>query len=181
MKGTKQTTVLFVFLLILAALSLKNLTPEKLLPSEKLKITPISQERPKVGISSMVIKDGKVLLGKRRGSHGAAMWATPGGHLEYGESVEACAKRELLEETGLTATSFITGPYTNDLISPENKHYVTLFVFVTDFEGDLQCLEPNKCEGWEWFAWDAFPSPLLAPLQSLIAEFGIENLKQLSE
>lgn len=128
----------------------------------------------------MVIKDGKVLLGKRKGSHGASMWATPGGHLEYGESIEACAERELREETGLIATSLITGPYTNDLISPENKHYVTLFVFITDFEGELKCLEPNKCEGWEWFDWDALPNPLLSPLETLISEFGVDNLKELS-
>lgn len=133
--------------------------------------------RPKVGISSMVLKDGKVLLGKRKGSHGAATWATPGGHLEHGETIEEGAARELLEETGLRAKSLVRGPYTNDLIS--NHHYVTLYVFISDFEGKLSCLEPHKCEGWEWFDWDNLPSPLLPPLETLIQEFGIEKLKKL--
>ena len=136
-------------------------------------------ERPKVGISSMAFKNGKVLLGKRKGSHGATMWATPGGHLEYGESIEAGAVRELREETGLIAHSCVRGPYTNDLIAPKNKHYITLFVFIHEFEGELSCLEPHKCEGWEWFDWDHLPEPLFTPLVTLIQEHGIDYFKQL--
>ena len=45
-------------------------------------------ERPKVGVGVMVFKDGKILLAKRKGSHGAGEYAFPGGHLEFGESFE---------------------------------------------------------------------------------------------
>ena len=138
------------------------------------------ERRPRVGVSSTVIQNGKVLLGKRLGSHGEKMWATPGGHLEYGESAQGCAKRELYEETGLLASSMQIGPYTNDLIEPEGKHYITLFIFITDFEGILSCREPQKCEGWEWFDWDNLPSPLFTPVSSLISIYTIENLKKLS-
>jgi len=131
--------------------------------------------RPKVGTSSMVLKQGKVLLGKRKGSHGAATWATPGGHLEHGETVEECAARELFEETGLIAKSLQRGPYTSDLIMPH--HYITLFVFITKFEGELSCLEPHKCEGWQWFDWDDLPKPLLPPLQTFVQEYGFERFK----
>ena len=136
-------------------------------------------ERPRVGVASMVIKGGKVLLGKRRGSHGAGSWGTPGGHLEYGETVEGCAKRELFEETGLIAKSMTCGPYTNDIFTPSGKHYITLFVFVTDFEGTLTCCEPKKCEGWKWFMVEEFPSPLLTSLAGFIQEFGIDVLRKL--
>jgi 8-oxo-dGTP diphosphatase len=34
------------------------------------------------------MKDGRVLLGKRRGSHGRGEYAWPGGHMEYMESFE---------------------------------------------------------------------------------------------
>ena len=60
-----------------------------------------SENRPKVGLGVMVVKDGKVLLGKRKGSHGQGEYAWPGGHMEYMESFEECAKREVKEETGI--------------------------------------------------------------------------------
>ena len=44
-----------------------------------------------------------------------------------------------------------------------DKHYITLFVFVDAFEGEVQLLEPHKCEGWEWFEKEALP--LLFSLQ----------------
>ncbi len=60
-----------------------------------------SGPKPKVGIGVMILKDGKVLLGKRKGSHGAGQYAFPGGHLEYMESFEDCARRETREECGI--------------------------------------------------------------------------------
>ncbi|MEW6319654.1 MAG: NUDIX domain-containing protein [Acidobacteriota bacterium] len=47
--------------------------------------------------------DGAALLQHRDDKPGlqhAGMWVAPGGHCEPGESLEACAKRELEEETG---------------------------------------------------------------------------------
>ncbi len=54
----------------------------------------------RVGVGIMIFKDGKVLMGRRKGSHGAGEYAFPGGHLDFGESFEDCAKRETLEEAG---------------------------------------------------------------------------------
>jgi len=138
------------------------------------------KNKPRVGVGIVVVKDGKVLLGKRKSSLGIGNWAFAGGHLEFGESVEDCAKRELAEETGLQALSLILGPWTNDLIE-NNKHYITLFVFVNAFHEKPQLLEPDKCAGWHWFDWDALPSPLFPPIRSLIQKLGLKNLKLYTE
>ena len=58
-------------------------------------------ERPKVGIGVIIENnENKILIGKRKGSH-SPYFSIPGGHLEIGETFEAAAKKEVLEETGL--------------------------------------------------------------------------------
>lgn len=123
--------------------------------------------RPFVGVAVIVVRRDKLLLGLRRSSHGAGTWQFPGGHLEYGESVEGCAEREVLEETGLSITAIRRGPWSNDVFEVEGKHYVTLFMLAESAEGEPEVREPQKCDRWEWFAWDALPEPLFLPILHL--------------
>lgn len=46
------------------------------------------EKRPYIGVAVIVVRDGRVLLGKRKNAHGAGTWQFPGGHLEYGESIK---------------------------------------------------------------------------------------------
>lgn len=61
----------------------------------------IITESPKVGVGVFVMRNGQVLIGKRKGAHGEGEYSFPGGHLEYMESFEGCARRETQEETGI--------------------------------------------------------------------------------
>ncbi len=125
------------------------------------------KERPKIGVGVCILKDGKVLLGKRLNSHGQGTWAFPGGHLEFGETVSECAQREVAEETGIQITNIRRGPYVEDFFLAENKHYITLIIMADWRAGDPVVLEPNKCEQWQWFEWDDLPQPLFRTFTSL--------------
>ena len=64
----------------------------------------------------------------------------PGGHLDFGESFETCAMREVLEETDLQvkedSVRFLTA--TNDIMPSEHKHYVTIFMACRPESEDLE-------------------------------------------
>ena len=102
--------------------------------------------RPQVGVGILLFHRSKILLGKRINTHGEGCWSPPGGYLEYGESVEHAAQRELLEETGLVVEHFRKGPWTNN-------------IFADHQSGTPQVIEPDKCEVWEWFELDRLPKP----------------------
>ncbi|HHX4718508.1 TPA: NUDIX hydrolase, partial [Pseudomonas aeruginosa] len=105
---------------------------------------------PQVGVGVLILRDGKVLLGRRKGSHGAGCWSAPGGHLEFGEAVEDCALREALEETGLALSELRHGPFSNDVF--EGRHYLTAFILAGCAEdAEARLMEPGKCDGWAWF------------------------------
>jgi len=130
---------------------------------------------PRIGVAAVVIRDGDVLLGKRKGSHGAGEWACPGGHLDFGETVVDCAIRELAEETGLKGLSARVGPFIEGF--NEEAHFVTFFVFIDSFQGEPQLLEPDKCDRWEWFNLNQLPEPLFHPTRTFFERQNEPDLK----
>ncbi|CAL3969975.1 unnamed protein product [Diplocarpon coronariae] len=126
-------------------------------------VSPVPQVRVGVGVfilasSQETSSNPRFLIGKRKGSHGSGTYALPGGHLEFGETPEQCAAREVLEETGLTVSNAWVLTATNDIMASEGKHYITLFTVCTrsDNADVPRLLEPEKCEGWEWISWKEF-------------------------
>ncbi|HSX22555.1 MAG TPA: NUDIX domain-containing protein [Gaiellaceae bacterium] len=127
-------------------------------------------DRPRVGICVVIVRprDGKILLGKRRGSHGEGEYATPGGHLEHGESFAACAAREVMEETGLQigAMRFLR---VLNCVSYAPKHYIDV-AFAAEWKaGEPEVREPDKVERWDWYDPDDLPTPLFSMVPSAIA------------
>jgi 8-oxo-dGTP diphosphatase len=135
---------------------------------------------PQVGVGALIFREGKLLLGRRKGSHGSGDWSAPGGHLEFGESPEECAQREALEETGLVLGELHHAAFVSDIFPEVKKHYITLLLEAYQSQGEPQLMEPDKCEGWEWFAPEALPQPLFAPLRTWIERDGVTTLRQLA-
>jgi 8-oxo-dGTP diphosphatase len=56
---------------------------------------------PKVAVTSVIQRSGKVLMIRRANDPGHGLWSMPGGYVDRGEVVEEAATREVREETGL--------------------------------------------------------------------------------
>ena len=132
---------------------------------------------PRVGLGVLIFNTyNQILLGKRKNAHGTASWGPPGGHLEFGESLEECAIREVLEETGVIIEKPIFIAITNDIFQEENKHYVSVFMKANLTEGQIvQNLEPHKVEDWQWFDLEELPEHLFLPLKQLISGLAYGN------
>jgi ADP-ribose pyrophosphatase YjhB (NUDIX family) len=124
---------------------------------------------PFVGAGVVVVRDGRVLVGLRHGSHGEGTWGFPGGKVDPGEDPVQTARRELLEETGLTAERIEPITWTNDVMETEGLHFVTLHHRAWVASGEPRVLEADKVREWRWVGWNAVPEPVFGPSASLLA------------
>lgn len=127
------------------------------------------KEYPKTGIAVMVMKEGRVLLGKRKNAHGAGDYAFPGGKLEWWESFEACAERETMEEAGIEIGNIRFLRLLN--FKFYEKHFVDVGLIVDWKSGEPRVLEPEKCEGWAWYNLNDLPQPLFNGCVSCIEAY----------
>ena len=118
----------------------------------------IDAQRPQVGVGVIFVREGRVFLAKRHGAHGENTWASAGGHLENGETLEGCARREAMEELGVTVGALRFLCVSN--IIAYGKHYVDI-----EFVGDIDNQEPRLMEpeafiDCGWFDFDELPNPI---------------------
>ncbi|XP_015069396.1 nudix hydrolase 1-like [Solanum pennellii] len=122
---------------------------------------------PKVAVAVFIVKENKLLIGKRQACAAHSYFSVPSGHLEFGESFEECATREVKEETGLDITKIKILKVTNNLFRDDEEnlasHYVVILVRAV-------LVEPQKCDGWEWYDWENLPDPLVPQFKSAIKQ-----------
>ena len=129
------------------------------------------------GMGIILLKDNKILLGKRHEDpekassllNGAGTWTMPGGKLHFGETFEEGAIREVMEETGIKLNNSRVVCVNNDLI--ESAHFVTIGLLSEDFEGEPQVMEPDEITEWKWFDLNELPEPLYFPSARAIEDF----------
>ncbi|NWI20168.1 8ODP triphosphatase, partial [Crypturellus soui] len=102
----------------------------------------------------LVVQPPRVLLGMKKRGFGAGLWNGFGGKVQPGESIEEAARRELLEESGLTVDTLQKmGQITFEFVG--NSELMEVHIFrADDFHG-----EPTESEEMrpQWFQLDEVP------------------------
>lgn len=89
-------------------------------------VTKLASSMPRVGSALIVVDDGKVLLGKRGKDPNRGRWVLPGGKVEPFEPLEAAARREGKEETGLEV-EIIRRLGVYEIISEPSEHRIIVY------------------------------------------------------
>jgi 8-oxo-dGTP diphosphatase len=134
-------------------------------------------ESVRAGVGVMILKDGKVLLGKRNDDsikasselRGEGCWTMPGGKIHFGEKIREAAERELKEETGVIADKLKVVSVGNEIV--KDAHFVTIGFLCDNFEGEPKTMEPEEITEWKWFPLDKLPNPIFPPSLKLLKNY----------
>lgn len=130
----------------------------------------------KTGVGVMLLNDNKVLLGHRvnkakdtGGIYEPDSWTFPGGKQEYNETVLETAIRETKEETNLELKELYVYTATDEF--QPDRHFVTIGVISSSYEGELKVMEPDKINEWKWFDLNDLPNNIYTPSKNMIDEY----------
>ena len=128
------------------------------------------QRRPRIHIGCgifVINRSNQVLVGQRAKSK---LFGLPGGNIDFGESVERAAQRELEEETGLQIPidQLVCFKVVNSV--RDRYHAVDFSVFARMPDDQVPAnLEPRSCLGWDFVDWANLQDlPLFSPLEDAL-------------
>lgn len=119
-----------------------------------------------IGVSAgaIIFNDkGEIFLSKRSQNtkNEKGCWETPGGSVEFGETLEQAVKREMVEEYG-AEIEIIEQWLSSDHIIPAEKQHWLATTFLAKFKTgqEPKVMEPEKCDEIGWFNLNNLPTPL---------------------
>ncbi|MGE5556163.1 MAG: NUDIX hydrolase [Methanocella sp.] len=137
-------------------------------------------DQPIVGIGVVIVKDGQIVLIKRRNEPGRGKWSIPGGIVDLGERIQQTVIREAKEETCLD----VADPHLIDIVDnvefdPDGKvkyHYVIVDFLVKVVGGDIAAA--SDAEEIRWVKFNDVESYVLT---SSFREFFQKNREKLEK
>ena len=110
--------------------------------------------RPWVGIGAVIFRGDRVLLARRGKPPRLGAWSLPGGAQHLGEGAVECARRELLEETGIEAGPLILADVI-DAVNRDPDGRVRYHYTIIDYCGHWAAGEARPGDDVAEIAWAA--------------------------
>lgn len=117
-------------------------------------------QNPTIRVSLIIINSQRELLLVKHKKNNKEYWVLPGGHLDFGETVEQCALRELKEEVNLDG-EYIKQVFLSESIDPSGRrHILNIYTLVKVSESQELKLdqEDNVLSGVEYISLDKIKS-----------------------
>lgn len=129
---------------------------------------PPEREEIGVGCGAAIVRDGRLLLVRRRRAPEAGCWSLPGGKVEYLERAEAAIAREAAEEVGVAIE---VGPLlcVSQLVGVDAQHWIAPVYRARIAAGEPVNREPDKIAAIGWFDPQDPPAPLAQAARDAIA------------
>lgn len=141
--------------------------PAQPTPSNQADATPTAA-------ATLVVKDGKVLIGNRRD---VTLICGPGGHIEDGETPEQAARREAMEEFGI---KLVDMQYLGQLDGLPEEYGLPVIYLCTDFEGEPTC-DGKEMRNPEFVSLDELQKSVMFPPFKKSIALLLERLGDLNE
>lgn len=136
---------------------------------------------PLVGVGGIVIREGKILLVRRRNEPGRGKWSIPGGLVELGETLEQAVIREVKEETSLDVENpeyiDVADSIDRDEKGRVRYHFVIVDCLVRPKDGEARA--GSDAEEVEWVALDEVEHRELTKTFRLFFNRNVQKLRTL--
>jgi ADP-ribose pyrophosphatase YjhB (NUDIX family) len=126
---------------------------------------------PRVGCGAFILRDGKLLLLKRRRPPEAGAWGQPGGKVEPYETVEDTVRREVMEELGIAIVLERLICVVDQIDIDAHSHWVAPTYLARIETGEPSVQEPEAHSACGWFDLDTLPEPLTVATQQTLAAY----------
>lgn len=130
---------------------------------------PDAVHRPRSGCGVAIVRDGQILLLKRRREPEAGYWGIPGGKVEWMERLEDAVRREGLEETGLVLGELELLCVVDHFEPALQQHWISPVYLAAETTGEPELREPEKHAGLAWFPLDRLPERVTVSTLAAVA------------
>ena len=109
-------------------------------------------DAPQPAVGAVVFKGDAVLLVQRGSAPSLGMWAIPGGRVRLGETLQAAAEREILEETGVVIRAG-EPVLVFDVVQQDERGVVKYHYVIVDLAADYVSGEPRAGDDADDARW----------------------------
>ena len=124
---------------------------------------------PRVGVGVMIVRDGRVLMARRTSGQRPGWWGWAGGKLEFGETLQDCARREAREEAGVEVANLRLLCISSIIV--EDQHWVDVEFLGDIVGGEPHAAAPDELAGWAWYPLDDLPGPIFEPAELALKSY----------